>query len=365
MNIAYIGAKTFPARAGADHAVEAIVRRLAGRHNLTVYCSARETASEVDNPGVNIIRVPALAGKHAYAASLFGLAAVQTCLRGDFDLVHVHNVEACFVLPLLKARYKVIATSQGRAYLVDKWGPVARVFFRATERAYIRLADTATAVSDVLARYYTQRYGREVNFIPNGVDRHTAIDLAPAQSLLRAAALPEGNYLLFAAGRILPSKGLETLLAAYCALDTELRLLVVGDASHISGYADKLRQLADARVVFLPIVDQKTLLGLVQLARLFIFPSTIEAMSMMLLEAAATGTPIISSDIPENSTVLPQRALFFRRDDPQDLHEKLRWALVHPTEMQALGRQAQTWVHNHYAWDNIVLQYERLYQALA
>jgi len=83
---------------------------------------------------------------------------------------------------------------------------------------------------------------------------------------------------------------------------------------------------------------------------------------MMLLEAASVGTPILCSDIPENVTVLPEQALFFVSANTTDLQEKLAWALEHPTEMTQLGQAAQTWVQKTYDWQEIVQQYEQLYQ---
>jgi len=57
-------------------------------------------------------------------------------------------------------------------------------------------------------------------------------------------------------------------------------------------------------------------------ARFFVFPSTVGGMSMMLLEVASLGTLLVSSDILEKTTVLPQHALFFKSDDPDVLRRK-------------------------------------------
>ena len=86
---------------------------------------------------------------------------------------------------------------------------------------------------------------------------------------------------------------------------------------------------------------------------------------MMLLEAALTGVPIISSDIPENLAVLPEQALFFRSQDSSDLGIKMTWALAHPDRMQELGAKASEWVQARFQWDSIVDQYEHLYRSCA
>jgi len=366
MKIAYIGIKGLPARAGADRVVEAIVQRLAPRHELTVYCSPAAVPPEAGFPGVELMRMPALPGKHLHAPSLFLASALHALTRRHFDLVHVHNVEACFVLPLLKARYRVMATSHGQAYARDKWGRAAKTLIRVADWPYIRLADCVTSVSKPLADYYQGCYHRSVHYIPNGVSLQEGdIDLTAARDLLGSLEVRPGEYVLFAAGRIIPTKGAHLLLEAFGSLDTELRLLVVGDASHLPAYREKLHQLADPRAAFVPPLDRNELLGLVRLARLFVFPSTVEAMSMMLLEAASVGTPLVSSDISPNRAILPQQALFFRSGDADDLREKLEWALGHPDEMGQMGSGAREWVMSNYHWDAIVDRYEQLYRRVA
>ena len=365
MKIAYIGAKALPAEAGADRVVEAIVRRIAGRHQVTVYCSSRLVPPEATYPDVELVRVGTLRGKHTHATSLFLMAAVHAVARRQFDLVHVHNVEACLALPLLKLKYKVVATSHGQAYARDKWGRLAKLLIRAADWPYIRLADCPTSVSGPLAEYYARRYGRDVHYIPNGIGPEDAhVDLAAAEQLLRGLKLDPGRYILFAAGRIIPTKGASLLLRAYRDLATDLNLLMVGDSAQVPAYQKRLRELGDSRVVFAPPVDRTVLLGLVRLAHLFVFPSTVEAMSMMLLEAASQGAPIVSSDIPENTAVLPQAALYFTSGDVTDLRDKLDWALRHPAEMRALGAKAAASVAESYRWDSVVGQYERLYEAV-
>jgi glycosyltransferase involved in cell wall biosynthesis len=105
------------------------------------------------------------------------------------------------------------------------------------------------------------------------------------------------------------------------------------------------------------------LFGLVKQARLFIFPSTTEAMSMMLLEAASLQAPIICSDIPENKMVMQDNVLYFRSEDAIDLADQIQWALGHTNEMSSLGQKAGDFVKETLAWEKVVEQYETIYRA--
>lgn len=364
LRIGYLGIKGLPSKAGADRVVEAIVRRLAARHEITVYCSPLVVPADGTFPGVELVRAPVVPGKHAHATTLFLTSALDAVLRRDFDLIHLHNAEASFVMPLLKLRYPVLATSHGLAYARDKWSPLAKRLMQWADWPFVKLSDDITSVSQTAADYYGAQYGREVRYIPNGVGAEdTEQDLDGAQAWLRERTLAPEGYLMFAAGRVIPTKGGETLLTAYGQLPDAPPLLIVGDTEPGSAHERRLRQMADGRVHFVPAVDKALLLGLARLARLFIFPSWIEAMSRMLLEAALAGVPLVCSDIVENVAVVDQHALYFRSQDAADLHAKLAWALAHPAGMASLGAAASRYVQTRYPWDGIVDEYERLYYA--
>ena len=361
--IAFIGIKGLLSRAGADRVVEAIASRVdPGKYEPYVYCSASVVPAEAQLPGIHLLRIRALTGKHLHATSLFLFAALHALIFGRYDLVHLHNVEASFVLPILRLRYKVISTSHGPAQKREKWSGPARKLIRWMEVPYIRMSNTVTSVSQPLAREYERQYKRAVHFVPNGVPKAEDIDLVAARTLLDEIGVMPHNYVLFAAGRIMASKGCHLFLEAAHNIDADVQYVVVGDASHVPAYEEELHALADERVHFVSFISEKaTLMGLLKLSRALVFPSTVEAMSMMLLEAASLETPVVCSDIPENVSVLPEQAVHFKSGNATDLAARLRWALDHPAEMEKLARQASEWVNHHYDWDAIVHQYELLY----
>jgi glycosyltransferase involved in cell wall biosynthesis len=142
-------------------------------------------------------------------------------------------------------------------------------------------------------------------------------------------------------------------------------LVIVGDAETDREYAEELRHLADSRVRFIPFIsDTGELFGILSKARVFVFPSTIEAMSMVLMEAASLGAPIVCSDIPANRAALSERAVYFRAGDPDDLYRKLSWVITHREEMKEMGRKARAWVTGRFSWDVIAKEYDHLYGSL-
>ncbi len=366
--IAYIGIKALPANAGVDTVVEKIVGRLdRTRYAPTVYLNRALVPAGVTIPGVRLVRVPTLPGKYFNAPLLFLLSALHALFLGNYDLINVHSVETCFVLPILRLRYKVIATAHGLLSMepphLSKWGRL-KPLLRLTELPFTYLSNARTSVSKPDAEYLEATYHRAVTYLPNGVDELKP-DLPAARALLAQHGLEPGNYLLFSAGRIVPRKGCHFVLEAVRQMGDDTRLLVVGDTGHVPDYTAQLMGLADDRTRFAGFIADKGLLfGLIALSRLYVFPTTYEAMAITLLEVAALRIPLVASDIPENRVVLPDQALFFKSGDVADLRARIEWALGHPAEMKELAAAAYQHVAQNYHWPTIIDTYEQLYDRL-
>jgi glycosyltransferase involved in cell wall biosynthesis len=366
MRIAYLGSKGLPSKSGTERVVEAVVSRLAGKHEIMVYCDSRYTPKGTKVDGINLIRIFSIPGKHIQATSLFFLSALHA-LFCRYDVIHVHGVEACFILPILRLKYKVVSTAHGAPgrSMRQKWGKVARLLIMLMEYPFVYLSNYATSVSSPDADFLNARYKRNVIYIPNGVDDCIRFDLMKAGSKLFQVGLEQGNYLMFAAGRIDPTKGCHLVLEALNHIGNSHKLAIVGDLNQVPSYSDHLREIADEKqVVFVPqISDQELLFGMVKLARLFIFPSTHEGMSMMLLEAASLQAPIICSDIPENRIVMRDNVVYFHSEDAIDLANQIQWALDHPDEIKSFGQKASVHVKDNLTWGKIAEQYEDIYKA--
>jgi glycosyltransferase involved in cell wall biosynthesis len=362
MRIAYIGIKGLPAKGGAERVIEAIIKILKRRHEISVYCSKRYTPGNSLIDGIKLIRIPGLSGKHTHMTSIDLLAALHAVFYGAFDLIHLHHIEASFILPVLKLKYPIVSTAHGRITYDNKWGSLSTKIMRSMELPFGIFSKIATSVSLPDSTQLSKKLGRNVLYVPNGVDTNAKPDTTTAQVILKTRALPLNKYILFATDRIIPLKGVHLLLEAYKLLQEKTPLVIIGNMDYTTEYARKVKSMADDRVTFLPFQSSKnTLFGLIKLCRVFVFPSTNEAMSMMLLEAASLGAPIISSRIPANTAILNMHALYFFPNDINDFANKLKWALSNPLEMQALGNRAKIWVNEKFSWNEIAEKYEELY----
>jgi glycosyltransferase involved in cell wall biosynthesis len=362
-SIAVLGIKGLPSKGGGERVAEAIIyKALQEEFDVTVYGKKNycENFSKPDN--LKLVLINQLNGKHLSAISFGLLSALHALLFGKYNLIHLHYADFGFLVPLLRLRFKVIGTSHGAEYNRDKWNRFAKMCFRVFEALFVRYVNVCTSVSKPLAKYYGRQYGRVVAYIPNGIFTEEGIIQADA-SVLRNHGLKSEDYILFCAGRIIPSKGCDIFLKAVREVRLDVPIVVVGDRSGDLKYKNYLEDLATNRVTFIDFIASKQeLFQLISHCRYFVFPSAYEAMSIMLLEVALLKKGIICSDIPENYEAVDQNALYFRSDDYHDLAKKIQYAFEHHEEMPLLGEKAYEWVCKHRNWATLTEEYMKLYR---
>jgi glycosyltransferase involved in cell wall biosynthesis len=361
--ILFFGIKTFPSRGGTDRVAENLIKNLSEDLDITLFCY-RDPQADSYFKNIRIIQFDSILKGSAGSFLYFFRSAIKALLM-DFDLVHVHKTDCAFFIPLLMIRHKVIATSHEAPYRRDKWNALQKFYFKVAEPLFIYLPNKVTCISEPLSIYYRNRYKRVVHYIPNGI---TALSRENYDYKAASAALPAGAkldqpYIFFSARRLMSTKGCHTMLLALKKIRYQGQIFIAGEGSHHSGYIRELNKIAKGlNVHFLGFVHPvQTVLALADKCRLFIFPSETEGMSIMLLEAASAGRPVIASDIPENRILNDEDLLFFKNKSADDLGEKITFALANMEKMEIMGMSAQKSVSENYSWFNISNTYKELY----
>jgi glycosyltransferase involved in cell wall biosynthesis len=356
--IAFLGIKGLPSKAGADRVVESIISYLNKEYDISIYCS-NLYSRDYKSDKFNIIKVRNLGGKYLFSFTLFILSAIHALIFKNFDLIHLHNTDAGFVIPLLRLKYRVIGTSHGYPYKREKWNNLAKNFLKFSELIFFRFSNLITCVSKSITKELKDKYKKNIYFIPNGISNPI---IKEDNLIFEKFKLKYREYICFAAGRIDPTKGCHILLNAFNKIKNNIDIVAIGDFSHKKDYSETLFHMADERAKFVPFIEDKEILfGIIKKAKLFIFPSTVEAMSMMLLEVASLGVPIICSDIPENMSVLEDHTTYFQSGDDMDLAKKIEFCLEHYDEVLEMSSNARKWVIKQYNWKNISRKYKNIY----
>ena len=101
------------------------------------------------------------------------------------------------------------------------------------------------------------------------------------------------------------------LIKAYKKLDTDKKLVLVGESPYPSKYKDYLVDLAkgDDDIIFTGYQTGKYLDQLFTNAYMYVHPSEAEGLAITILEAMSYGRTVLISDIPENLEVLSIMAI--------------------------------------------------------
>lgn len=366
IKVAIIGVKYFPSRGGVSRVVEDTLMNLKDRFEFTIYCYSHAEA-EGHIPGVKVVQIP----EHSFGGAgvfMYYWKCTQHVLKhGDYDLVHVHKTDAAYFVPMLAKKFEVIATSHEAPYKRDKWSSLGKAYFRKMEKTFMSSEALLTSISKPLADFYEEKYGREVMFIPNGVDTEVHLDFDRASQFLEKNGV-NGPFVFFAARRIMGTKGCHHMLKALKKVNYQGNVVIAGDMTQLPAYSKQLEEMSKGmNVHFIGYVDSKeALLALVDQSEFFFFPSETEGMSIMLLEVASVGTPVICSDIPENTAVFDEdEVLYFTNKDADDLAEKFTWAQANREEMANKAARAKLRISKQYDRMAVAERYAELYESTA
>ncbi len=198
-------------------------------------------------------------------------------------------------------------------------------------------ADRVITVSEASKRDILQYFRippEKIEVIYNGIDeRFWTPPPEDAIDLVRQRYQLTDPFVLYA-GNIRPHKNLERLITAFDLLRRDefdgLKLLIIGD--EISKYATLRRAVhrhkLHKHVRFLGFVADHTLAALYRLAAVFVFPSLYEGFGLPPLEAMASGTPVVTSNVSSLPEVAGDAALLVDPYDEEAIAGALRMVLT-------------------------------------
>jgi glycosyltransferase involved in cell wall biosynthesis len=169
------------------------------------------------------------------------------------------------------------------------------------------------------------------------------------------------------AGNIKPHKNLERLIEAFHLLrqDPALRdvqLLIIGD--EVSKYATLRRAVhrhkLHKHVRFFGFVSHETLAALYRLADVFVFPSLYEGFGLPPLEAMASGTPVITSNVSSLPEIVGDAALLIDPREPQAISDAIR-RVLNDAELRASLRTRGLARAREFSWERSIRRVRQIY----
>ena len=361
LRIALIGARGVGGTySGIETYYEEVGSRLAERgHEVTAYCRNYFTPDVGSYRGIRVRRLPSLRSKHLETLSHSVLCTLDSLFR-NYDIVQFHALGSAplSILPRIFGKRTVVSV-RGLDWQREKWGRLARWVLQAGEWASVRLPTSTVVVSRTLQDHFRTHHGAKTRVIRNAV--------IPAEhrsgERIAAYGLEKDQYFLFV-GRISPEKGIHTLLEALRPLPRRKKLVLAGGSSYSDSYIESVKKMAWNDVLFLGKMDHETIEELLSNCYAFVLPSTIEGLSIALLEALSFGACIVTTSIPENLEVVGDVGLVCPPEDVEALRDRLRMTLDRPDIVQRhrelTKKRAESWP----GWDAVTDQTEELYLSL-
>lgn len=298
-------------------------------------------------------------------APLEAIRRVRSSVQDGASVVHGHGMwRIANLFPLVintNAPAKLVWSPRG---MLTQWSMRYRaarkaVFWSLLQQPALRRVDGfhATAPSEV-ADIRRLGFQQPIALIPNAVD--VPDNPSPCSRQKTVAFV----------SRIHEVKGLHLLIPVWTELadhfpDWELVIAGKIDSSYGRSMVRLARQLGSKRLKFVGEVLGSAKSTLLSTCRLFVLPSFSENFGIVVAEALAHATPVITT-VETPWTTLPQQGCGWSiAPDSHNLKESLREALSLPDiRLEHMGMIGRKWIEQDFAWHPIATRFEEYYRWL-
>lgn len=363
LSIAILGTRGIPASYGGfeTFAEQLSVRLVERGHEVTVYCrSGRERGHLSQFRGVRLIHLPAIRTKSAETLSHTLLSSLHTLFR-KYDIVYVCNSANAPICMLAKIRRRtVVLNVDGLEWRRAKWGDLAKRYYRWATRLAVGTSIEIVTDAATVQAYYRRKFQRETKVFGYGTDVFPRGYLCER---LETLGLRPDDYFLYVS-RLERENNAELVIRAYARVDTDVPLVIVGDAPYARDYVEHLRTIADERVRFLGYRFGDEYHALAANALAYVQATEVGGTHPALVEAMGHGNAVFAHDVPEHHEVLGEAGEYFGFHDEESLAALMSLADRDREWAQRLGVRAKERVMARYSWESITDAYERYFWGL-
>lgn len=271
----------------------------------------------------------------------------------DCDVLHIHHSATFseYFLPFssICSEVNIVNTFHIQAG-EGLGGEAAKTLISMLVTLYTGRSKNFISVSAEIAEYIRQHcyvysnngYGTELVVIPNGVDIHR---FYPAEKDEKESNNKEKSICLGYLGRLSPEKNVINMIKAVKTLDVDNISLKIAGAGPLYS---KVKKLEDERIKVLGYVEDAP--SFYRSVDVFLLPSKLEAQPIALLEAMASGLPIIATDVGDNKYFVRGNGIICGtsvKEIGAAIKEMLRG------DMGKMGAESRKLVECDYTWDKI------------
>ncbi|MEZ4526588.1 MAG: glycosyltransferase [Desulfobacterales bacterium] len=204
----------------------------------------------------------------------------------------------------------------------------------------------------------------KIRLIPRGIDTEFFHPGKRNGYLKKHYGIQEKTRLLYV-GRVSKEKNLPLLTQAFTELAQsmpDVHLIVVGDGPWLP---EMQRMLNDTPCTFTGYLEGEALSAVYASADLFVFPSTTDTFGNVVLEAQASGLPVIVTDQggPCENMLADKTGLVVRGNDAQSLRHAMQVLASDPLKRENMGKNARHYMEDR-SFENAFIQSWRFYEEM-
>lgn len=320
-------------------------------------------ASPREVPGTRVTAVSCLWERFYLPGSYARVAEAV----GRADIVHIMNhwapLNALAYIAARRLKKPYVVCPAGALPIFGRSKLLKRLYNFLVGRNIIRNADHCIAITPIEVEHFVQ-YGaarEKITIVPNGIDPEAHKIRAPYNLPVPAP------YLAFV-GRLNPIKGPDLLMAAFTALKDELpySLVFLGPDNGLQAQLQASAKSAgvDGRVHFTGFVELGQKSELLANCEFLVIPSRLEAMSIVVLEAAMASKPVLLTDQCGFDEVQEVGGGMVVPSTAEGLKEGLKKMYAARAGLPGMGVKLNSFVKSRYTWDVIARSILGLYGRL-
>lgn len=362
MKIAILGIRGIPAHySGFEVCAEELALFLAKNgHKVSVYCRAHLYKSRQDSyKGISLIYLPTIKNKYLETFIHTFISTLDVIFK-DIEIVQYFGVgNSIFtIIPRLFGK-KTFINVDGLDWRRKKWPYPAKLYLRFCGALSTILPNALITDSMAMAACYETMFNKKPTYITYGAN--ITLQSNNSKNTLDRFGLEKNKYILFI-GRLVPENNAHYLISAYNKLSTDLKLVILGEASYDAGYASSIKKQADSKILFPGFVTGSDYRDICSNAYIVIEPSEASGTHTAILDAMASGNCVLVNNTLSNLETIGDSGISYDgSQNDKDLKNKIEWLINNPAIVDEYKLKAVNHVKKHYSWDNVAKLYEKLY----
>lgn len=318
---------------------------------MTVYCRSRHP--EPTYRGVSLVYLPTWRHKYFDTIVHTFFSTLHLLFHRQRVALYCNAANALFTLWPRVFGIPVALNVDGVERKRKKWNRAAKGWYLLSEHLATRFPTAVVTDAVSIRDYYQQRYSKRTTFIPYGAETGKV----ETDDVLRRLGLEKDKYFLYVS-RMEPENNALLVREAFEKTSTDLRLALIGDAPYADEYIQRVRDTRDPRIIAPGAIYGQGYHELGSHCFAYIHATEVGGTHPALIEAMGRGALVLYLDTPENAEVAGDAGIPFTHDD---LPSKLRYVLdLSEAARNDLRRRAIARVAEHYSWDAVTDQYEKL-----